>query len=462
MSDPFDLDLFVVGGGSGGVRAARIAAGYGARVALAEEYRVGGTCVIRGCVPKKLFVYASAFRDAFEDAAGYGWDVGAPPRFDWARFRAARDAEIDRLEAAYRDGLRAAGVTVHDARAVLVDPHRVRLSTGEELTAKHILVAAGGAPRPPGFPGAELAVSSNEMFRLPSQPRRMVVLGGGYIACEFAGIMNGLGTEVVQLYRGPQILRGFDDDLRAHVGDAMRRRGVDLRTGTDVAAIERTGDGLRVTTDAGEAIDVDLVLAATGRAAATAGLGLEALGVRLGKDGAIAVDEWSQTAVPSIYAVGDVTGRAALTPVAIRDGHAFADTVFGARPTPAWSKLIATAIFTQPEIGTIGPGEAEARKRGPVRVFRESFRPMLNILAGRDERTLMKLVVDARDDRVLGCHIVGHAAGEMVQLAAVAIGMGATKADFDRTMAVHPTAAEELVTMRRGVSDLDTAEAGVT
>ncbi|WP_290738866.1 glutathione-disulfide reductase [Amaricoccus sp.] len=462
MSDPFDLDLFVIGGGSGGVRAARIAAGYGARTALAEEYRVGGTCVIRGCVPKKLMVYASTFRDAFEDAAGYGWTLASAPRFDWARFIAAKDAEIARLEAVYRANLDRAGVRIVDARASVLDPHRVRLGTGEELTAKHILVATGGAPRMPGFPGADLAVSSSEMFALPALPRRMAVLGGGYIACEFAGIMNGLGVEVVQLYRGEQILRGFDDDVRAHVAEAMRGRGVRIETQSDVAAIERAGDGLRVLTASGARHDVDLVLAATGRAPNTPGLGLESLGVRLREDGAIEVDDWSQTSVPSIYAVGDVTGRAALTPVAIRDGHAFADTVFGARPTPADHKLVATAVFTQPEIGTVGLGEAAARRRGPVVVYRESFRPMANILAGRPERMLMKLVVDARDDRVLGCHIVGHGAGEMIQLAAVALGMGATKADFDRTMAVHPTAAEELVTMRRGVSDLEMAGAGDT
>jgi glutathione reductase (NADPH) len=447
VGQPFDLDLLVIGGGSGGVRAARIAAEHGARVAVAEEYRVGGTCVIRGCVPKKLMVYASAFSDAFEDAAGYGWSLGDAPRFSWARFLAAKDAEIARLEAAYRDTLRRAGVAIHAARATMLDPHRARLATGAELTAKHILIASGGRPQTPQFPGAELAVTSNAMFELPDQPRRMVVIGGGYVACEFAGIMNGLGTEVIQLYRGEQILRGFDDDLRDHVADAMRKRGVVLETGRNVAAIERDGAGLRVIADNGEAHRVDLVLAATGRRPNTDALGLEALGVRLQPSGAVEVDAWSQTAVPSIYAVGDVTNRANLTPAAIREGEAFSMTVFGARPTRADHPLVPTAVFTQPEVGTVGLSEAAARSRGPVEIYRATFRPMANILARRDERMLMKLIVEPGGGRVLGCHIAGHAAGEMIQLAAVAIGMGATKADFDRTLAVHPTAAEELVTL---------------
>jgi glutathione reductase (NADPH) len=448
---PFDFDLFVIGGGSGGVRAARVAAEHGARVALAEEYRFGGTCVIRGCVPKKLMVFAAGFRDAFEDAAGYGWTVGARA-FDWTRFLAAKNAEIARLESAYHDTLQRAGVALFRASATLLDPHRVRLATGAEWRAKHVLVATGGRPSLPETPGIELAVSSDAMFELDVLPDRVVVIGGGYVACEFAGILNGLGSRVVQVYRGDQILRGFDDDVRGHLAEAMRGRGIVLETQRDVAAIGRGPRGLEVRLDNGETHRADLVLAATGRRPNSAGLGLEALGVGLRADGAIEVDAWSQTAVPSIYAVGDVTARAALTPVAIREGHAFADTVFGGRPVRADHALIPTAVFTRPEVGTVGLGEAAARAAGPVEVFRATFRPMANVLAGRDERMLMKLVVGAADRRVLGCHVVGPGAGEMIQLAAVAIGMGATKEDFDRTTAVHPTAAEELVTMRRAVA----------
>ncbi len=445
MAD-FDFDLFVIGGGSGGVRAARIAAEAGARVALAEEYRYGGTCVIRGCIPKKLLVYASSFRDAFEDARGYGWTV-EPPRFDWPRLIAAKDAEIARLEAIYHANLRRAGVETFMARATLADAHTVTLATGAVYRTKHVLVATGGRPVVPDIPGADLGITSNEMFGLRSQPKRLAIVGGGYVACEFAGIMNGLGTEVLQFYRGAQILRGFDDDIRDHVADAMRDRGVVLEIERDVVGIEKEGDGLRISLDNGESHAVDQVLFATGRQPFTAGLGLEALGVAVRADGAVEVDRWSQTAVPSIYAVGDVTGRHALTPVAIRDGHAFADTVFAGRARPADHHLIPTAIFTQPEAGTVGLTEAEARREGPVEIYRATFRPLMNTVSGRQERTLMKLVVAVGSRKVLGVHIVGHGAGEMIQLAAVALGMGATKEDFDRTMPVHPTSAEELVTM---------------
>jgi glutathione reductase (NADPH) len=447
----FDFDLFVIGGGSGGVRAARVAAEAGARVGLAEEYRYGGTCVIRGCIPKKLLVYASSFADDFEDAAGYGWTVGART-FDWRRLIAAKDAEIARLEAVYHDGLRRAGVQLCGVRARVVDPHRVRLANGAQYAAKHLLIATGARPFVPDIPGAELGITSNEMFGLEEQPRRMAVVGGGYVACEFAGIMNGLGTEVIQLYRGDQILRGFDADLRDHLAEAMRARGVVLEIQRDVAGIERVGAGLRVTADNGEAHDVDQVLFATGRNPNSEGLGLEELGVGIGANGAIAVDDWSQTAVPSIYAVGDVTDRHALTPVAIHEGHAFADTLFGGRPRPSDHRLIPTAIFTRPEAAAIGATEAEARAAGPVEIYRSVFRPLLSTLAGREERMLMKLVVAAEDRRVLGVHVVGHGAAEMIQLAAVALRMGATKDELDRTMAVHPTAAEELVTMRSPVA----------
>ena len=327
----FDFDLFVIGGGSGGVRAARIAAEHGAKVGLAEEYRYGGTCVIRGCVPKKLMVYASAFRDAFEDAPGYGWSV-SPATFDWRRFLAAKDAEIARLEAAYHDTLRRAGVELFGSRATVTDPHCVRLATGAQYRARHLLIATGGWPSVPEFPGADHVVTSNEMFQLRKLPERLVVIGGGYVACEFAGIMNGLGSEVTLLYRGGQILRGFDDDLRDHVAEAMRKRGIVLEIQRDVERVTHDGAGLRVHADNGEVHAADVVLAATGRTPNAAGLGLEALGVRLGARGEIGVDAWSQTSVPSIYAVGDVTDRAALTPVAIREGHAFADTLFGGTP----------------------------------------------------------------------------------------------------------------------------------
>ena len=443
----FDYDLFVIGGGSGGVRAARIAAEAGARVGLAEEYRMGGTCVIRGCVPKKLMVYAAGFADAFEDAKGYGWTVG-PVSFDWEALIGGKDVEIARLEGVYRGALDRAGVSIFDMRAEVVDPHRVRLATGADVSARHILIATGGRPFVPAIPGADLGITSNEIFHLPEQPKRMVIVGGGYVACEFACIMRALGTHVVLVYRGEQILRGFDDDLRNQAAQAMRARGVVLEVQRDVTAVERSGGGLCATLDNGERHPTDQVLFATGRVPNTEGLGLEALGVGLTGNGGVLVDAWSQSAVPSIYAVGDVTDRLQLTPVAIREGHAFADTVFAARPVRVDHRLVATAVFTRPEIGTVGLTEAEARAAGEVEIYRTSFQPMENVLAGRAERMLMKLVVAREGRRVLGCHIIGHGAADMVQIAAIAIGMGATKEDFDRTMAVHPTAAEELVTMR--------------
>ena len=442
----FDLDLFVIGGGSGGVRAARIAAESGASVGLAEESRYGGTCVIRGCVPKKLMVYASGFSEAFEDAAGYGWSVGEA-RFDWRRFIVAKDAEIARLEAAYRERLRRAGVVLHDVRATVVDAHRIRLAGGAEVSTRLLLVATGARPVRPDIPGAELGLTSDDMFELEAQPGRLLIVGGGYIACEFAGIMNGLGTRVTQLVRRDQILFGFDNDLRDHLAAAMRRRGIVIETERRLTRIERTDRGLRATLDDGETHLADQVLFATGRLPNTAGLGLEALGVGIAENGAVEVDSWSQTAVPSIYAVGDVTDRVALTPVAIREAHAFVETVFAGRPTRFDHALSPTAVFTQPELATLGLTEAEARASGKVVVYRSSFRPMLHTLAGRQERALMKLVVAEEGERVLGVHIVGHGAAEMIQLAAVAVGMGATKADFDRTLAVHPTSGEELVTM---------------
>ena len=442
---PFDYDLFVIGGGSGGVRAARIAAAEGgAKVALAEESRMGGTCVIRGCVPKKILVNASAFPAILQDAAAYGWQVQTGA-FDWDRFQTLLRAELDRLEAAYRSTLRNAGVTVHDQRATVVDPHRIRLADGTELTARHILVATGGRPFVPEIPGAEHAVTSNEMFHLPALPKRVTIVGAGFIACEFACILAGFGVQVTQLFRADQILRGFDDEARSHVAQGMQARGITLRPGTEVASLTPG----QVTTTAGEVLETDLVLYATGRVPNTAGLGLEALGVQIGARGEILVDQHSQTAVPSIFSVGDVTDRINLTPVAIREGHAFADTVFGAKPWVADHDLVASAVFTQPELGTVGLTEEAARAKGPCEVYTANFRPMKTLFAGRQDRTLMKLIVDAASRKVLGCHIVGPEAGEMIQLAAMAIKMGATKEDFDRTVAVHPTAAEELVTMRK-------------
>lgn len=445
----FDYDLFVIGGGSGGVRAARIAAAEGgARVGLAEESRMGGTCVIRGCVPKKLMVNASASGKAMEDAAAYGWEVTAGA-FDWTRFRDLLEAELDRLEAAYRNTLNNAGVTIHDARATMVDAHTVRLSTGETLTAKHILIAVGGRPFVPDFPGSDLAVTSNEMFHLTQLPKRALVVGGGYIASEFACILNGFGVKVTQCYRGAQILRGFDDEARVHVANAMAASGIEIRVNTDLARLERVPEGIRATATDGHSQDFDLVLYATGRRPNIEGLGLEALGVHLGPLGEVVVNEWSQTAVPSIYAVGDVTNRVNLTPVAIREGHAFADTVFRADPKKADHALVASAVFTQPELGAVGMTEEEGKARGGVEVYVASFRPMKSLFAGRQDRVLMKLIVDAEKRTVLGCHIVGPEAGEMIQLAAIAVKMGAAKEDFDRTVAVHPTMAEELVTMRK-------------
>ncbi|WP_426031435.1 glutathione-disulfide reductase [Cypionkella sp. TWP1-2-1b2] len=454
----FDYDLFVIGGGSGGVRAARIASAEGgAKVALAEESRMGGTCVIRGCVPKKLMVFASEMPEAVADARAYGWDasVGA---FDWGRFRGALERELDRLEGAYRSTLLNAGVVIYDARAVVVDPHRVRLASGEEFSVKHILVATGGRPFVPEVPGGELAVTSNEMFHLPALPKRALVVGGGYIASEFACILRGLGVQVTMMYRGASILRGFDDEARGMVAGAMVAREIDIQCGVDVARLEKAAGGILAQGTDGRAQEFDLVMYATGRKPNSGGMGLEALGVGIGARGQVLVDEWSQTAVPSIYAVGDVTDRINLTPVAIREGHAFADTVFRGVPTKADHELVASAVFTQPELGSIGLSEQaavglnSAEGQRPIEIFSANFRPMRSLFAGRTEaRVLMKLVVDQASQRVLGCHIVGPGAGEMIQLAAIAIKMGATKADFDRTVAVHPTVSEELVTMRKPV-----------
>lgn len=446
----YDFDLFIIGGGSGGVRAGRIAAGHGARVAVAEEYRYGGTCVIRGCVPKKLLVYGSEFAHAFEDAAGFGWSV-PKASFNWATMIAAKDREIGRLENIYRGLFENAGAKTFDGRATLKDAHTVVIGDAT-VTADKILIATGGHPVKPAVPGADLMITSNEAFHLKILPQRIVVIGGGYIACEFAGIFNGFGSQVTQLYRGEQILRGFDDDIRNHLSGEMVKSGIDLRLKTNVTKVEKTGGSLVVHLTDGSSLEVDCVMAATGRKPNTDGLGLEAIGVNTDAEGAVVVNDYSRTSVENIYAVGDVTNRINLTPVAIREGHAFADTVFGNRPRTADHSDVPAAVFSQPPVGTVGLSEADARKAfGEVDIYRTTFRPMKATISGRDERILMKLVVDAKTDRVVGAHMVGDEAGEIIQGLAIAIKAKATKADFDATVGIHPTAAEEFVTLREKV-----------
>lgn len=446
----FDYDLFVIGGGSGGVRAARIAASeYGARVGLAEESRMGGTCVIRGCVPKKLMIFASQAGLMAEEMRGYGWASATTGEFDWNAFRAKLDAELLRLEGIYTAGLDRAGVSIHHQRAQLVDHHTVELADGTRLSAKHILIAVGGRPALPGIPGEELGLISDDLFLLENLPRRALLIGGGFIACEFATILKGLGVETTLAYRGDAVLRGFDREAREMASAQLAAIGVDLRLGVTPDRFEKTEGGVQAVFDDESAAEFDAVFFATGRAPYTAGLGLENTGVHLAKSGAIEVDAWSQTAVPSIFAVGDVTDRVNLTPVAIREGHSFVDTVFGARPRKVRHDPVASAVYLRPhELGSVGLTEADAAARGPVDVYAATFRPMQSMFAGSDAKVLMKLLVDPADDRVLGCHIFGPQAGEMIQLAAIPITMGCTKADFDATMAVHPTIAEELVTMR--------------
>ncbi len=448
----FDYDLFVIGGGSGGVRAARVAAGdTGAKVALAEEDRYGGTCVIRGCVPKKLMVFASEYAGIASDAAAYGWDIQLGD-FSWDGFKDKLHAELDRLEGVYRRLLAGSGVDTFDARATLVDPHTVELSDGTRKTAKHILLAMGGRPVKPDMPGADLAITSNDIFHLPELPENILILGGGYIACEFAGILNGLGVKVTQYYRGAQVLRGFDDEARGLVAEEMIQNGIDLHLGTNIETMERTSDGkIKVVATNGDERVFDQVMFATGRAPNTDGVGLAEIGVQLGRGGQVLVNDYGQTDVPSVYAVGDVTDRVNLTPVAIREGMAFVETVFKGNPTKPDHDLIPTAIFTQPEFGTVGLSEEDARDKGPIEVYCTSFKPMQTAFAGRADRVLMKLVVCADTRKVLGCHIVAPGAGEMIQLAGIAVKMGATKEDFDRTVAVHPTMSEEIVTMKAPV-----------
>ncbi|WP_377512762.1 glutathione-disulfide reductase [Octadecabacter sp. R77987] len=446
MTD-FDYDLFVIGGGSGGVRAARVAAATGAKVALAEEYRMGGTCVIRGCVPKKLMVFASEYREMFDDARAYGWDV-QDGQFDWPRFRTKLHAELDRLEGVYRRLLDGSGVDIIDSRATLADAHTVKLADSSTKSAKHILVATGGRPQLPDMKNADLGITSNDIFKLEALPKSILIVGGGYIACEFACILHGLGVEVTQFYRGAQILRGFDDEARGLVSEEMQQRGVNLHLGTNVLEMEKREGGVWVKATNGTETTFDHVMFATGRAPNTEGMGLADIGVALGRQGEIVVDDYSQTKVPSVFAIGDVTNRVQLTPVAIREAMAFVETVFHGKPTKVDHHLIPSAIFTQPEMGTVGLSEEAARDIEPVDIYCTSFKPMQQAFAGRSDRVLMKLVVSKETRRVLGCHIVSPHAGEMIQLAGIAVKMGATKEDFDRTVAVHPTISEELVTMR--------------
>jgi glutathione reductase (NADPH) len=445
----YDYDLFVIGGGSGGVRAARLAAGLGKRVAIAEEYRFGGTCVIRGCVPKKLLVYAAQFSEHFEDAAGYGWTV-PPADFDWAKLVACKDREIARLEGLYRLGLEKAGAELIEARAELVDRHHIRLVGSDRVVStEKILIATGSRPNPhAALPGHEYCITSNEAFHLESLPKSIVIAGGGYIAVEFAGIFHGLGVETTLVYRGKEILQRFDMDLRRGLHEAMEARGIRILCHTIFERIEKVEDGLVAHLSNGEIIKTEQVMLALGRDPNTEGLGLEAAGVETGKSGEIVVDAYSRTNVDSIWAIGDVTDRVQLTPVAIHEAMCFVDTEFRGRPASPDHDCIATAVFSQPEVGTVGLSEDEAaRKYSELDIYKASFRPMRHTLAGRQERMLVKLVVDAASRRVVGAHVLGPEAGEMAQLLGIAVKAGLKKDDFDRTMAVHPTAAEELVTM---------------
>ncbi|OAN79880.1 glutathione-disulfide reductase [Sulfitobacter sp. EhC04] len=473
----FDYDLFVIGGGSGGVRAARVAAGeYGAKVALAEDDRYGGTCVIRGCVPKKLMVFASGYSEVVDEAKCYGWDLKQGP-FDWHDFRGRLTDELDRLEGVYRKLLASSGVETFDQRARLKDAHTVELADGSTKTARHILVATGGHPVRPDLPNADLGIVSDDIFHLEQLPKSMLIIGGGYIACEFACILHGLGVEVTQYYRGAQILRGFDDEARGLVAESMRERGIDLHIGTNIVemalatdrkdgpqptasdasmggevaqAAGRSGPIWVKSTNGGEKV-FDMVLFATGRDPSTRDMGLEEIGVTLGRRGEIKVNDYSQTGVPSVYAIGDVTDRVNLTPVAIREGMAFVETVFGGNPTPVDHDLIPSAIFTQPEMGTVGLSEEDARDREPVEIYCTSFKPMQTAFAGKPDRVLMKLVVSSETRVVLGCHIVAPHAGELIQMAGIAVKAKLTKEQFDATCAVHPTMSEELVTMRKPI-----------
>jgi glutathione reductase (NADPH) len=450
----YDYDLFVIGAGSGGVRASRIAAGHGARVGICEDFRVGGTCVIRGCVPKKLLVYGSKFAHEFEDAAAFGWTL-AEPTHSWPTLRDNVAKEVDRLNGVYIRLLEGAGVKLHMGRGRLMDRHTIEVA-GQTITADKILVATGGAPVVPEIPGREFAISSNEAFHLPELPKRIAIVGGGYIAVEFAGIFNGLGSQVDLVLRRDRVLRGFDEECRTAVHDALKQSGITMRTEMQIQRIEATPSAseggkapFTVHTQLGGMFETDLVMYATGRAPNTKGIGLEKAGVQVDKAGAIAVDEWSKTTAPNIWAVGDVTDRINLTPVALMEGHCFADTEFGNKPRKADHRDVPSAVFCQPELANVGLTEEEARMRlGEVRVFTSAFKPMKYTLSGRQQRTFMKLIVEGATDKVVGVHMVGDDAAELIQGLSVAVKAGATKAQFDATVGIHPTAGEEFVTMR--------------
>lgn len=443
----YDYDLLTIGAGSGGVRASRMSASFGAKVAIAEELYLGGTCVNVGCIPKKLLVYASHYADDFADAAHYGW-TASEPRFDWAKLIANKNKEIARLNGVYRKILGDAGVEILDGHAEILDTHTVTLN-GNKISAKYILVAVGGWPVVPKFPGSEYAITSNEAFYLPALPNRVIIVGGGYIGVEFAGIFYGLGVQTVQLYRGPLFLRGFDDDIRSTLAGEMRKRGIDLRFNADISRIEKSGGSLNATLTDGSVLQTDQILYATGRLPKTLNLGLERAGVKTKGSGAVIVDEYSKSSIDSIYAIGDCTDRMMLTPVAIAEGMAVANTLFNDKPLRPQYLNVPTAIFSIPNCATVGLTEAEARQGNfKIDIYKTSFKPLRHTLTGRDERTMMKLVVDQSSDRVLGCHMVGPEAGEIIQGLAVALNCGATKAHFDTTIGIHPTAAEEFVTMR--------------
>jgi glutathione reductase (NADPH) len=451
MAEKYDYDLFVIGAGSGGVRASRVAASLVARVAVAEERYLGGTCVNVGCIPKKLLVYASEFSEAFEDSAGFGWTLGER-RFDWNQLIANKNVEIARLNGIYENLLINSGVKILRSRARIIDAHTIE-SGGDRFTTKYILVATGGWPTVPPIPGAEFAITSNEAFYLDRMPERVVIVGGGYIGLEFAGIFHGLGAQVTVVHRGKMFLRGFDDDMRFALAAEMRKRGIDLRFETLVSHIDRNGAGVKVTLSQGEGVDASLIMFATGRAANARGIGLEDVGVMLDGVGAIVVDRYSRTSTDNVYAIGDVTNRKNLTPVAIAEGRAVAETLFGKRARTVDLDNVPSAVFSQPPIATVGLTEAEARERyGEIDIYKSVFRPLKHTLGGREERSLMKLIVERKTDRVIGCHMIGDDAGEIIQGFAVALQCGATKAQFDATIAIHPTAAEEFVTMREKVS----------
>ncbi len=448
----YDYDLFTIGAGSGGVRASRVSASYGAKVAIAEERYLGGTCVNVGCIPKKLLVYAAHFSEDFEDAAGFGWTVGER-RPDWSKLIKNKNAEIERLNNVYRRILEEAGVKIFDGHAEILDPHTVVVDQ-KRYTARTILVATGGWPTVPKVQGSEHAITSNEAFFLQTLPRSVIIVGGGYIGVEFAGIFHGLGVRVTQLYRGPLFLRGFDNDVRKTLAKEMKKKEIDLRFNTQVEKIEKITDGIRTTLKGGNLLEADLIMFATGRMPKTNRLGLQKAGVELNSKGAVLVDDYSRSTVPSIYAIGDCTDRLQLTPVAIAEGQAVAETLFNNNPMKPNYANVPSAVFSLPNIGTVGLTEKQARERYPkIDIYKTTFRPLKHTLTGRDELTMMKLIVDRATDRVIGCHMVGAEAGEIIQGLAVAITCGATKAQFDTTIGIHPTAAEEFVTMRNKVSE---------